>query len=94
MTRHTASGGRQPVRRIGPGISFGQEAGALAIFVAVGSVTILAPLVIYFAMGTRAAHILGELKAWMAAHNAAIMPVLLLVLGLKLIGDAIGDLSG
>jgi hypothetical protein len=29
----------------------------------------------------------------MAAHNAAIMAVLLLVLGTKLIGDAIGGLS-
>jgi hypothetical protein len=29
----------------------------------------------------------------MAAHNAAIMTVLLLVLGLKPIGDAIGALS-
>ncbi len=44
-------------------------------------------------MGTRAARILDELKSWMAAHNAAIMTVLLLVLGLKLIGDAIGELS-
>jgi threonine/homoserine/homoserine lactone efflux protein len=75
------------------GISSGQEAGALAIFIAIGSLTILAPLVIYFVMGTRAARILDELKAWMAAHNAAIMTVLLLVLGLKLIGDAIGALS-
>jgi hypothetical protein len=55
--------------------------------------TTLAPLVSYFAMGTRAARILGELKAWMAAHLAAIMTVLLLVLGLKLIGDAIVALS-
>src|SRR5215211_1418766 len=32
------------------GISNGQEAGVLAIFVLIGSVTILAPLVIYFAL--------------------------------------------
>lgn len=42
---------------------------------------------------TRAATILGRFKTWMAAHNAAIMTVLLLVLGAKLIGDAIGGLS-
>jgi hypothetical protein len=29
----------------------------------------------------------------MAAHNAAIMSVLLLILGVKLIGDAIGELT-
>ena len=33
------------------------------------------------------------MEVWLAAHNAAIMTVLLLVLGAKLIGDAIGGLS-
>jgi threonine/homoserine/homoserine lactone efflux protein len=75
------------------GISGGEEAVALGVFVLLGSVTILAPVVIYFAMGTRAKDILDGLKAWMAAHNAAIMTVLLLVLGAKLIGDAITGLS-
>jgi hypothetical protein len=45
-------------------------------------------------MGARAASILTGLKTWMAAHNAAIMTVLLLVLGAKLIGDAIAGLYG
>ena len=75
------------------GISGGQAAGALGIFIFIGSLSILTPVAIYFAMGTRAAVILDELKAWMGAHNAAIMTVLLLVLGAKLIGDAIGGLS-
>jgi apolipoprotein N-acyltransferase len=55
--------------------------------------TILAPLVIYFALGAKAAGILDGIKNWMGAHNAAIMAVLLLVLGVKLIGDAISGLS-
>jgi threonine/homoserine/homoserine lactone efflux protein len=75
------------------GISSGEEAGAMAIFVAIGSLTILAPLVIYFALGSRATRILDGIKAWLAAHNAAIMAVVLLVLGFKLIGDAISGLS-
>ena len=75
------------------GISGGEAAGALAIFILIGSLSILAPVVIYFALGSRAAAILDELKTWMALHNAAIMAVLLLVLGVKLIGDAIGGLS-
>ena len=75
------------------GISGGEAAGALAIFILIGSLSILAPVVIYLAMGSRAAAILDELKTWMALHNAAIMAVLLLVLGVKLIGDAIGGLS-
>jgi threonine/homoserine/homoserine lactone efflux protein len=75
------------------GISSGQEAGVMVIFVALGSLTILVPLVIYFALGAKAAGILDGIKNWMAAHNAAIMAVLLLVLGVKLIGDAISGLS-
>jgi hypothetical protein len=75
------------------GISGGEAAGALAVFIIVGSLSILAPVVIYFAMGAKAAVILDELKTWMAAHNAAIMSVLLLVLGAKLIGDAVAGLS-
>jgi hypothetical protein len=53
----------------------------------------LAPLGIYFALGTEAKRILDDLKAWMGAHNAAIITVLLLVLGAKLTGDGIGGLS-
>jgi threonine/homoserine/homoserine lactone efflux protein len=77
----------------GTGISAGEEIGTLVVFIFLGSLSILAPLGIYSAMGARAATILGTLKNWMAKHNAAIMTVLLLVLGAKLIGDAIAGLS-
>ncbi len=75
------------------GISGGESAVALAVFILVGSLTILAPVAVYFLLGARAPAILNEMKTWMAAHNAAIMTVLLLVLGAKLIGDAIAGLS-
>jgi len=75
------------------GISGGESAGALIAFILIGSLSILTPVFIYFALGTRAAVILDELKDWMAGHNAAIMTVLLLVFGAKLIGDAVGGLS-
>jgi threonine/homoserine/homoserine lactone efflux protein len=75
------------------GVSNDQEAGALVVFILVGSLTILTPVVIYFVMGTKAKEILDEIKGFMAAHNAAIMTVLFLVLGAKLIGDAIAGLS-
>ena len=70
-------------------ISGSQEAVALVVFIILGSLTILAPVAIYFLMGAKAKEILDGLKGFMAAHNAAIMTVLLLVLGAKLIGDAI-----
>jgi threonine/homoserine/homoserine lactone efflux protein len=71
----------------------GEQAIALAVFVLLGSLTILAPVAIYFTLGARAKEILDELKNWMAAHNAAIMTVVLVVLGAKLIGDAISGMS-
>ena len=75
------------------GISTAQEIGALVVFILIGSITILAPLVIYFTLGTKATDILDGIKTWMGANNATIMTVLLIVLGFKLIGDAIGGLS-
>jgi hypothetical protein len=44
-------------------------------------------------MGARAERVLDELKRWMAGHNAAIMAVLCLVIGAKLIGDGISGLA-
>ena len=75
------------------GISTGEAIGALAVFIAIASLTILTPVILYFAPGARATAILEDVKSWMAAHNAAIMTVLLLVLGVKLIGDAIAGFS-
>jgi threonine/homoserine/homoserine lactone efflux protein len=71
------------------GLSAGQQAISLAVFVIVGTVGPALPVAIYFVMGERAKDILDDLNAWMAAHNAAIMTVLCLVIGAKLIGDAI-----
>ncbi len=67
-----------------------------AVWVALSPVPIIAvvlmlaaPVGIYVAMGDRAREILGGLRDWMGRHNAAIMTVLLLVIGAKLIGDGI-----
>ena len=76
------------------GISGGQQAIAYAVFALIGTLGVGAPAAIYFAMGERAARILSGLKDWMGQHNAVIMSVLCLVIGAKLIGDAIGGLTG
>jgi threonine/homoserine/homoserine lactone efflux protein len=75
------------------GISTGQQIGAYVIFVAIASIGVAAPVVIYFAMGERSQHVLGELKTWLAHNNGVIMAVLLLIIGVKLIGDAISGFS-
>jgi threonine/homoserine/homoserine lactone efflux protein len=71
------------------GASTGDQAIALAVFVVVGTLGPGAPVALYFALGERSRRLLDELKAWMSSHNAAIMAVLCLIIGAKLIGDAL-----
>ncbi|MET0627980.1 MAG: GAP family protein [Acidimicrobiia bacterium] len=72
------------------GISGTDQAVAYAVFTVIATIGVAIPVVIYFAMGDRAPALLGSLKTWMGVHNAAIMAVLCLIIGVKLIGDAIG----
>lgn len=62
---------------------------AAVVFALVASVGVATPVFIYLFMGSRAASMLDELKAWMIHNNAVIMAVLLLVLGAKMLGDGI-----
>ena len=75
------------------GIPAGQQAIAYAVFAVIGTLGVGAPVGMYFAMGKRSAELLGRLKDWMGQHNAVIMAVLCLVIGAKLVGDAIGGLT-
>ncbi|WP_233575116.1 GAP family protein [Cellulomonas sp. PhB150] len=65
---------------------------ALGIFTLVASVGVAAPIVIYVAMGARAAGLLDRIKVWMIANNAVILVVLLVVIGAKMIGDGVSAL--
>ncbi|GAA3387835.1 GAP family protein [Cryptosporangium minutisporangium] len=76
------------------GITGAQQATAYLVFALIGTLGVGAPVVLYFALGRRSERMLASLKDWMGAHNAVIMSVLCLVIGAKLIGDAIGALSG
>jgi hypothetical protein len=76
----------------GAGLAGGEQAVALAVFVLVGSAGVLAPLVLYLVAGEGAARTLESWRTWAGVHNAAIMAVLFLVFGLKLIGDGIAVL--
>jgi threonine/homoserine/homoserine lactone efflux protein len=62
---------------------------ALAVFVLIGTLGVGAPIVLYLAMGDRAVRLLDGAKTWLAANNNAVMAVLLLVIGAKLLGDGI-----
>jgi hypothetical protein len=75
------------------GIAGGQQAAAYAVFAIIGTLGVAAPVVLYFAMGERSAALLGRLKDWMGHNNAVIMAVLCLVIGVKLLGDALSGLG-
>jgi Sap, sulfolipid-1-addressing protein len=70
-----------------------QEALAWAVFTLIASVGVGTPVVIHVAAGERAAATLDGMKAWLIANNAVIIAVLCLVIGAKLLGDAISGLS-
>jgi threonine/homoserine/homoserine lactone efflux protein len=75
------------------GLSATDEAVVYGIFVLIATVGVAAPVVIFFVLGDRSGPLLERLKDWMSRNNAAIMAVLCLIIGAKLIGDAIGGLS-
>lgn len=75
------------------GASTGSQAVALVVFIAVATLGTGAPVAIYFAMGERSKRILQALKERMSHNNDVIMAVICLILGAKLIGDAISGFS-
>lgn len=75
------------------GIPAGQQAIVYAIFVVIATIGVGAPVGLYFALGSRSREVLDRLKVWMVQNNAAILGVLFLVFGVKLIGDAISGFS-
>jgi Sap, sulfolipid-1-addressing protein len=63
------------------------------VFVLIAAVGVGAPVVLYLALGDRSRQLLDSMKNWMARNNAAIMAVLFLIFGVKLVGDAISGLT-
>jgi threonine/homoserine/homoserine lactone efflux protein len=75
------------------GASTVSQAIALLVFILLATLGVGAPVAIYYLAGERATKILGELHDWMARENATIMAVICLIIGAKLIGDAISALA-
>lgn len=70
----------------------GEQLVALVVFTVLASAGVATPVVIYLAMGSGAPALLDRLRTWLVAHNTAILLVLLVVLGTKLIGDGVSGL--
>ncbi|RVW03816.1 GAP family protein [Rhodococcus xishaensis] len=59
------------------------------VFTVLAASTVAVPVIVYFTMRDRATGWLNDLKAWLTTNNAAVMAVLLLVIGASLIGRGI-----
>jgi len=62
---------------------------AIITFVAVGSITVVGAVVVYLAAPTKAERPLTAIRQFMADNNATIMMVILVLLGVKILGDAL-----
>ena len=73
------------------GLDDADTAIAVAVFTALGSMTVAGSVLFYLVAGDRAARPLAAVKQFMTANNAVIMMVVLLLLGAKLLGDGLAD---
>jgi hypothetical protein len=73
----------------GGGLSAGQNIVAVVVYTAVAASTVLVPVVGYLVAKERMAPALSSLRGWLEQNNAAVMAVLLLVIGTVLIGKGI-----
>jgi hypothetical protein len=71
------------------GVGAGAQAGALVVFVLLGTLAPGIPLAISILMAERGAGILADVRSWMVRENATIVIVLCLVFAAKLLGDAL-----
>ena len=71
------------------GVSEGDEVRAVAMFVVLGSATVVGVVVAFLISANRAARPLDALKQFMIRHNAVIMTIVLALLGAKFVFDGI-----
>ena len=69
-----------------------QDLGAAALYVAVASVLVWAPVVVYLVAGLRSRAWLAQAEAWLTARSRAIAVVSLLLFGALLVADALVQL--
>ena len=74
------------------GVSVASAWLALLVFVLLASITVGGPVLYYLLAGEKAEQTLSTWKAWLSANNTTVMFVLMLVFGVKLIGDGLGGL--
>ncbi|AZH78204.1 hypothetical protein CSX12_06880 [Microbacterium sp. Y-01] len=73
------------------GLSAGSSTLVIAVFTLIAASTVLVPVIGYLIAADRLRAPLDALRGWLAAENAVIMAVLLLVIGVSMIGKGIGS---
>lgn len=73
-------------------LSAGRTWIAIAIFVVIASASVGLPVIGYLLARSRMRHPLEELRVWLTDNNAAVMSVLMLVLGVSTLGKGLGAL--
>lgn len=73
----------------GSGLTGGEEATVMVIFVLIASLTIILPVAAYLILGERADAGLTSMKDWLTANNHTVMTILFVVLGAKVLGDGL-----
>lgn len=73
-------------------LSDAQDVWTVVVFTVIAGSTVALPVIAYALARDRMAGPLDELKAWLTVHNAAVMSVLLLVIGAVLVGKGLGGL--
>lgn len=75
------------------GLSTSDAAIAIAVFVAIGSITVVGSVLFALVAPRAASKPLATMKEFMSTHNVVIMMIILVVLGAKLIGDGLSTLG-
>jgi len=75
-------------------LSGAQAVAAVAVFTTVASCTVALPWLLYNLRGDRILVPLGRARDWLRAHNAAVVALVLAVIGVLLVVDGLGGLLG
>jgi Sap, sulfolipid-1-addressing protein len=62
---------------------------AFVVYGLIATIGVAVPVVLFFTLGDRSKPILEDLKTWLTHNNAGIMAVIFLLIGAKLVGQAI-----
>lgn len=75
------------------GLGDGDDLVAIGAFVVIATIGPVLPVGVFYFGGEKAPQILGDLKTWLARNNAVIMAVIILLIGVKLIGQGVAGLG-